>query len=425
MKPVKLSSVSNKINYNSILADKVQDLKASGSYRYFLDVNKSAQHFPKFYFEDFEGRKSQAVNWCSNDYLGMSVHEEVIGRLSFVAHRSGAGSGGTRNISGTTNYHRQLEQTLARLHDKEMALVFGGAYLANVTALSTLGRLLPGCVFVSDERNHASLIEGIRMSGGTKRIFRHNDLVHLEEILAGIDEGAPKVLVFESVYSITGSISPIAEMIVLARKYNCLTYLDEVHAVGLYGKGAGIAAALGQSASIDIINGTLAKGFGTVGGYIAGTALMMDAIRSFGKGFIFTTSLPPAICAAAQKSIEIVQAQPGLELELRAKVARLRQHLKENNIHFVDNDSHITALPVGNATLCKQLADTLLHEHGIYIQPVNEPTVQRGAECLRITVTVRHQEADILLLAESLRKVFANRPDVHTLQRESTHAQTR
>jgi 5-aminolevulinate synthase len=417
--------VSSKINYNDILAGKVEELKASGSYRYFLDVNKSAQHFPRFYFEDFEGRKSQAVNWCSNDYLCMSVHEEVIGRLTFVAHRSGAGSGGTRNISGTTNYHRQLENTLASLHGKEMALLFGGAYLANVTVLSTLGKLLPGCVFISDERNHASLIEGIRNSDGTKKIFRHNDLSHLEEILATLEESVPKVVVFESVYSITGSVAPIADIIALAKKYNCLTYLDEVHAVGLYGKGAGMAAALGLENSVDIINGTLAKGFGTIGGYVAGTTLMMDAIRSYGKGFIFTTSLPPAICAAAQKSIEIVQSQPGLEREFKTKVTTLRKHLAEAGIPFVANDSHITAVTVGNAALCKQMADELLHKHGIYIQPVNEPTVPRGEECLRITVTLRHQEADVIQLAESLRKVFAGRADARTLKGESTHARNR
>jgi 5-aminolevulinate synthase len=411
-----------KINYNEILAGRLGDLKASGNYRYFLDVSKSAQHFPKFYFEDYTGRKSQAINWCSNDYLCMSVHEDVISRLSFVAHRSGAGSGGTRNISGTTTHHRQLEEVIARLHQKEKSLLFGGAYLANVTALSTLGRLLPGCVIVSDERNHASIIEGIRVSGCEKKIFRHNDVAHLEEILTSIAADVPRIIVFESVYSISGRVSPITEIVSLGHKYNCLLYIDEVHAVGLYGSGAGMAAELGVAHQIDIINGTLAKGFGTIGGYIAGSSSVVDAIRSYGKGFIFTTSLPPAVCAAAQKSVEIVQATPRLKEEFSQKVSALRQQLREKNIPFQPNDSHITAVHVGNAALCKQIADELLHELGIYIQPVNSPTVPRGEECLRITVTLRHQQGDIVYLAESLQKVFMRHRNPLTLVEKTRHA---
>jgi 5-aminolevulinate synthase len=413
-----------KINYDEILASQLDGLKASGNYRYFLDVNKSAQHFPKFYFEDYQGRKSQAVNWCSNDYLCMSVHEEVISRLSFVAHRSGAGSGGTRNISGTTVYHRQLEEVIARLHHKENALLFGGAYLANVTSLSTLGRLLPGCVFISDERNHASIIEGIRVSGGEKRIFRHNDVAHLEEILASIAPEVPRVVVFESIYSISGKVSPIADIVSLGHKYNCLLYIDEVHAVGLYGKGAGMAAELGIGNQIHIINGTLAKGFGTIGGYIAGSANLVDAIRSYGKGFIFTTSLPPAVCAAAQKSVEIVQGNPGLLEVFSQKVVALRQQLRHKGIPFLQNESHITAVHVGDAALCRQIADELLHEYGVYIQPVNSPTVPPGEECLRITVTLRHQQHDILYLAESLQKVFTRHSNPLTLADKSRHGAT-
>jgi 5-aminolevulinate synthase len=414
--------VKARINYNDLLAAKVGELKASGNYRYFLDVNKSAQHFPKFYFEDFDGRKSQAVNWCSNDYLCMSVHEEVISRLSFVAHRSGTGSGGTRNISGTTIYHRELENTLAGLHKKAKALLFGGAYLANVTALSTLGRLLPECIFISDERNHASIIEGIRISGCQKNVFNHNDAAHLEKVLASLPEHAPKVIAFESVYSITGTVAPVAEIVALAKKYNCLTYIDEVHAVGLYGQGAGMAAALGMAGEIDVINGTLAKGFGTVGGYIAGSADFIDAIRSFGKGFIFTTSLPPAICAAAQKSIEIILEQTNLMRDYLNKVSILRKQLFHHGIAFIPNGSHITAIPVGDPARCKRIADVLLHEHGIYIQPVNAPTVAQGEECLRITVTLRHQESDIDHLTESLQKVFARVPAAPTLPEKSKHA---
>lgn len=413
-----------KTDYNDLLRSSIDELRNSGSYRYFLDVNKSAQHFPRFYFEDAHGKKSQATNWCSNDYLCMSVNEEVISRLSFVAHRSGAGSGGTRNISGTTTYHRELEQVLAQLHSKERALLFGGAYLANVTALSTLGKLLPGCVFISDELNHASIIEGIRASGCEKRIFRHNDTAHLEEVISGLDPGAPRVIVFESVYSIRGSVAPIAEIVAIAEKHGCLTYIDEVHAVGLYGKGAGMAKQLGQGNSIDIINGTLAKGFGALGGYIAASELIVDAIRSYGKGFIFTTSLPPALCAAAQKSIQLIQAHTDLIDSFHGKVKQLRSALHDAGVLYVDNTSHITAVPVGDAVLCKQIADVLLHEHGIYIQPVNYPTVPRGEACLRITITLRHKRDDIDHLAESLRKVFADNRERITLGVNSSHART-
>lgn len=417
--------MKKEINYNDLLAAKVGELKASGNYRYFLDVNKSAQHFPKFYFEDLEGNRRQAVNWCSNDYLCMSVHEEVISRLSFVAHRSGAGSGGTRNISGTTIHHRELEETLAALHKKEKALLFGGAYLANVTALSTLGRLLPGCIFISDERNHASIIEGIRVSGCRKSIFSHNDPVHLEEVLGSLPENVPKVIALESVYSITGTVAPIAEIAGLAKKYNCLTYIDEVHAVGLYGRGAGMAAELGLSDEIDIVNGTLAKGFGTIGGYVAGSMSIIDAIRSYGKGFIFTTSLPPAICAAAQKSIDIIREHSNLLSNLHSNVAALRSHLELRGIPFIPNHSHITAIPVGDAARCKRIADVLLHEYGIYIQPVNAPTVRQGEECLRITVTLRHTESDIDHLTKSLQKVLAQQPGATTPTEKSTHVPIR
>ena len=413
-----------KTQYNDLLAGRIEELRKSGSYRYFLDVNKSAQHFPRFYFEDAEGRKSQATNWCSNDYLCMSVNEEVISRLSFVAHRSGAGSGGTRNISGTTTYHRELEQLLAQMHGKDKALLFGGAYLANVTALATLGKLLPGCVYISDELNHASIIEGISASGCPKEIFRHNDVAHLEQIVARLDPAVPKIIVFESVYSIRGSVAPISEITSIAEKYGCLTYIDEVHAVGLYGKGAGMARQQGKESRVDVINGTLAKGFGALGGYIAASDNIIDAIRSYGKGFIFTTSLPPAICAAAQKSIQLIQAHPELISSFHENVKHLRTALRTGGIPFMENESHITAVPVGDATRCKQIADVLLHEHGIYIQPVNYPTVPRGSECLRITITLRHKQDDIAYLVKSLRTVFADNYQRSTLGANTTHAGT-
>ncbi len=404
------------IDYNSILHNHLNGLKQSGSYRYFLDVNKSAQHFPRFYYENEHGEKQMAVNWCSNDYLCMSVHEEVIGKLCLTASRSGSGSGGTRNISGTTIYHRELEHTLARLHKKEAALLFSGAYLANLATLSTLGKLLPGAVFISDERNHASIIEGIKASGCEKKIFRHNDTADLESILENLDRNIPKIIVFESVYSMNGAVAPVEEIVLLAKKHNCLTYLDEVHAVGMYGHdGGGITSLLGLQNGIDIINGTLAKGFGVIGGYIAASLTITDAIRSFGSGFIFTTSLPPAICAAANKSILLLQKNNAVRVSFHQKVTLLRKSLKEYHVAYIDNDSHITPVHIGDAAVCKQAADRLLREFGLYLQPVNYPTVPKGEECLRIVVTVKHTTADTQYLAESLhtvlhqKKNFANK----------------
>jgi 5-aminolevulinate synthase len=396
------------IDYNNILQQKIAALKESGSYRYFLDVNKSAQHFPRFYYENEMGEKKMAVNWCSNDYMCMSVNEDVIGKLNFISHRSGAGSGGTRNISGTTVYHKELEKTLSALHKKEAALLFGGAYIANLTSLSTLGKLFTNTVFISDEENHASLIEGIKASNCEKIIFRHNDVDHLEDILQTIDADRAKIIVFESVYSISGTIAPAEEIILLAKKYNCLTYIDEVHAVGLYGEdGGGVTSQLNLQNGIDIINGTLAKGFGVIGGYIAASQDITDAIRSFGSGFIFTTSLPPAVCAAATKSIELLTAQNEWRNKFHNNVQLLRSKLKQQGVAFNDNDSHITAITIGDELSCKQIADKLLREFGLYLQPVNYPTVKKGAACLRITVTVKHDEAEMNYLAKSLTEVLA------------------
>jgi 5-aminolevulinate synthase len=395
------------IDYNHILAGRIEALKQEGHYRFFLDVNKSAQHFPRFYYEDLKGEKRMAVNWCSNDYLCMSVHEEIISKLSFVAHRSGAGSSGTRNISGTTIHHRELERTLSALHQKEAALVFGGAYLANLTTLSTLGKLLPGCIFLSDARNHASIIEGIRASGCEKYVFNHNDTAHLESILQTLPVDAPKIIVFESVYSIHGTIGPIRAIAQLAKQYNALTYIDEVHAVGIYGDdGAGITASLGLHNDIDIINGTLAKGFGVIGGYIAAGKMIVDAIRSFGSGFIFTTSLPPAVCAAATHSIRWLQQHPEVRTQYFEKIKLFRAVLQQHGVQFLPNDSHITNVPVGDAALCRKIADELLYKHGIYIQPVNFPTVPKDAACLRITVTMKHEAADMRALAKALKKLL-------------------
>jgi 5-aminolevulinate synthase len=395
------------MNYNSYFDTPIQALKVSGHYRYFLEVNKSAQHFPKFYFKDQDGIKRSAINWCSNDYLAQSVHEDVISKLSFASNRAGVGSGGTRNISGTTIYHKELEDTLANLHHKEGALLFSGAYLANVTTLATLGKLIPDLIFISDERNHASIVEGIKGSKNQKEIFKHNDVSNLEEILKVLPTDKPKIIVFESVYSINGTIAPVKQIVALAKRYNCLTYIDEVHAVGLYGEdGGGISSLHHLQSEIDIINGTLAKGFGVIGGYIAANQNIIDAIRSFGSGFIFTTSLPPAMCAAAVKSIQLVQSNPELRNQYNQQVKLLRQILSLNEVPFLKNDSHITNIPIGDPLLCRKIANKLLIESGVYIQPVFYPTAPRGEECLRITLTTRHTQDQMETLAKSLRRVL-------------------
>ncbi len=395
------------MDYQSFLNQRLQELKDSGAYRYFLEVNKSAQHFPSFYYADEKGQQHAAVNWCSNDYLGMSTNEEVISKLGFVTHRSGTGSGGTRNISGTTNHHKELERTIAIWHKKEAALLFNGAYQANVTTLQTLGKNIPGLVFFSDERNHASIIEGIRGCKNEKKIFRHNDVEHLEELLRSVPADNPKLIVFESVYSMSGSISPVKAIAKLAKKYGALTYIDEVHGVGLYGEsGAGILEQEGQQHSIDIINGTLSKAVGVFGGYIASSAIVIDFIRSFGSGFIFTTSLPPAICAAANKSIQIIQQNGQLRKHFFENVKQLRTVFTNNEIGFRQNDSHITIILMEDATRCRQIASQLLEKHGVYLQPINYPTVPVGEECLRIIITARHLPKHINHLAYSLKKIL-------------------
>ena len=395
------------MDYQSFLNQRLQQLKDSGAYRYFLEVNKSAQHFPNFYYADKEGRQHVAVNWCSNDYLSMSTNEEVISKLGFVTHRSGSGSGGTRNISGTTNHHKELERALATWHKKEGALLFNGAYQANVTTLQTLGKNISELVFFSDERNHASIIEGIRGCKNEKKIFRHDDVGHLEELLQTVPADKPKLIVFESVYSMSGTISPVKAIAELAKKYDALTYVDEVHGIGLYGdSGAGVLEQEDQQHSIDIINGTLSKAVGVFGGYIAASATIIDFIRSFGSGFIFTTSLPPAICAAANKSIQFIQQNDHLRKHFFENVKQLRTAFANNGIEFKQNNSHITIIPMDDAIRCRQIANQLLEKHGVYLQPINYPTVPVGEECLRIIITARHLPKHINHLAYSLKKIL-------------------
>lgn len=408
--------MSSKTKFMSGLEQKLATLKELGAYRYFLEVNKSAQHFPDFYYRDEQGLQHKAVNWCSNDYLGQSTHEEVIAKLSFTAHRSGTGSGGTRNISGTTIHHCELEKTLAQWHKKEAALLFNGAYAANVTVLQTLGRQIPELVFISDERNHASLIEGMRSAGNTKHIFRHNDVEHLEEILSAIPSTQLKIIVFESVYSMSGTVAPIQKIIALAKKHDALTYVDEVHAVGLYGKsGAGILEQQNLQDEIDIINGTLSKAVGVFGGYIAASATIVDFVRSFGGGFIFTTSLPPAVCSAANKSIQLIQRDAEVREKFFNNVKLLREALQTQRVPFNTNNTHITIVPIGEARRCKYVASELL-KLGVYLQPINHPTVPIGEECLRIIITNRHSTEHIQYLAQCLNKVLHGNHHTHRTQ---------
>jgi 5-aminolevulinate synthase len=394
-------------SYLNTLATKIEELKKNGNYRYFLDSNKSSRHFPRFYFFDDKGNKRSAVNWCSNDYLCMSIDEDVISKLTFTAHHCGVGSGGTRNISGTSSLHKELETTIANLHNKESALVFNSAFLANLSALSTLGKAFESCIFISDERNHSSLIEGIKSSGAEKIIFRHNDTDHLERILRDIPLNRAKIIVFESVYSINGSIAPVEKITLLAKKYNAISYIDEVHAVGIYGKkGSGMCEELKMEQNVDVINGTLAKAFGTLGGYIAGNSILIDFVRSFGAGFIFTTSLPPSLCSATIKSISKVSENEQMRQEYMQKVKQLRKLLKDARVPYLSNQSHITPIHIGNSKKCKEIASALLNDFGIYLQPINPPTVKHGEDCLRLTVSLRHTEDDMVYLADSLSKLL-------------------
>ncbi len=396
--------------YDKIVSSHLDALKRTGNYRYFLNVQKSAQSFPEFTFENADGNQKTAVNWCSNDYLCMSLDADVLQSLVRVAEESGAGAGGTRNISGTTVHHNRLESSLANLHGTESALVFGSAFMANLGALGALGKAFPGCIILSDERNHASMIEGIKVARCDKQIFRHNDAEHLESLLSELPIERPKIIAFESLYSMAGTVAPIQEFIRLAKRYNALTYVDEVHAVGVYGRGgAGLIEQQGCAGQVDMINGTFAKGFGTLGGYIASRTLLIDYVRSFAPSFIFTTSLPPAVCAATLTSVEKVRSQSGLQEAYQAHVCSFRRILREHTIHFDDNPSHITRVLIGNAARCKAIADKLLHEYGAYLQPINFPTVPEGEECLRLTVTLRHSEEHMRHLASALAETLASR----------------
>ncbi len=399
------------MDYNAQLDRAIQRLHDEGRYRTFIDIERRKGQFPKATWTKADGTEKEITVWCGNDYLGMGQHPAVLGAMHEALDATGAGSGGTRNISGTTVYHKRLEAELADLHRKEAALVFTSAYIANDATLSTLPKLFPGLIIYSDNLNHASMIEGIRRNGGAKRIFKHNDLAHLRAMLEADDPAAPKLIAFESIYSMDGDISPMEAICDLAQEFNALTYLDEVHAVGMYGpRGAGIAEKLGLMGRIDIINATLAKAYGVMGGYIAATAKMCDAIRSYAPGFIFTTSLPPAVAAGAAASVRFLKTADGQDLrDKQQEHARvLKARLKAMGLPIIDHGTHIVPVHVGDPVHCKKISDMLLEHYGIYVQPINFPTVPRGTERLRFTPSPVHSMADIDHLVRAMDKLWAH-----------------
>ncbi|WP_334195074.1 5-aminolevulinate synthase [Pararhodobacter sp.] len=399
------------MDYNSALDASLQRLHDEGRYRTFIDIARAQGQYPHAVWTKPDGSQKDITVWCGNDYLGMGQHPEVLGAMHAALDATGAGSGGTRNISGTTVWHKRLEAELADLHGKEAALVFTSAYIANDATLSTLRTIFPGLIIYSDALNHASMIEGVRRGGGEKRIFRHNDLAHLRELLAGDDPAAPKLIAFESIYSMDGDFGPIREICDLAQEFGALTYLDEVHAVGMYGpRGAGVAERDGQMHRVDIINGTLAKAYGVFGGYIAASARMVDAIRSYAPGFIFTTSLPPTVAAGAAASVRFLKGAGGQALrekhQTQARILKMR--LKALGMPIIDHGSHIVPVHVGNPVHCKMLSDMLLEDHGIYVQPINFPTVPRGTERLRFTPSPVHGGGEIEALVRAMDKLWAH-----------------
>ena len=391
--------------YKKIFKESLEKLKKDGNYRIFADLEKIAGNFPQA-LNYKENSVSEVTVWCSNDYLGMSQKEVVIKNMIEAVKKVGAGSGGTRNISGTNHYHVLLERELCYLHQKESALLFNSGYLANQATLSTLGKKLPDCVFFSDEKNHASMIQGMKNSSAKKVIFEHNNLTDLEKKLQ-LNKSKSKVIVFESVYSMDGNFSHIKEICDLADKYNALTFLDEVHAVGIYGKrGAGVAEEKGVMDRIDIVQGTLAKAFGVIGGYITGNRDLIDFIRSFASGFIFTTSLPPCIAAGAYASIRHLKFSDEERKKMFYIVDKLKSSLRKNEIPFLDYGSHIVPVIIGDPKLCKKASNVLLDDYKIYVQPINYPTVPRGTERLRITASPNHTEKMVKDLANALKNIF-------------------
>ena len=396
------------MNYKKYFADELKSLKSQGLYRKFRQINRNQINFPKA-TERFEGKERAVEVWCSNDYLNLSQHPVVILESIKVIKELGTGSGGTRNISGTSTYHADLEKNLAELHNKEASLLFPSAYTANQSTLWTLCKKLEGCEVYSDELNHASMIQGIKNANVSTHVFKHNDVEHLEELLKTSNANTPKLIVFESLYSMEGLRSPIKQIVNLAKKYNALTYLDEVHSVGLYGpEGRGIAAELDVVDDIDSINGTLSKAFGQMGGYVAANNDIIDFIRSFAPGFIFTSSANPSIAAASIQAIQIAKRADILRENIKMNSNLIREGLSEYNIPFLKNDSHIVPIHLYEPELCKKAANNLIEEHGIYIQPIFYPTVPKGDERFRVTITPKHSASDVQSFVESLDKVWSD-----------------
>src|SRR3954463_14968208 len=393
------------MKYDAFFASALDRLHEERRYRVFADLERIAGRFPHSIWHTPQGPR-EVVIWCSNDYLGMGQHPKVIGAMVETASRMGVGAGGTRNISGTNHPMVELERELADLHGKEAALVFTSGYVSNETGISTLVKLMPRCLILSDAWNHNSMIEGVRQSGAEKKIFRHNDMAHLEELLRAAG-ARPKLIVFESLYSMDGDVAPVANICDLAERYNALTYIDEVHAVGMYGpRGGGIAEREGVMARIDVCEGTLAKAFGCLGGYIAGRADLIDAVRSYAPGFIFTTALPPSVCAAATAAIRHLKSSSWERERHQDRAGRTKSVLAAAGLPILQNDTHIVPVFVGDPELCNQASDLLLERHAIYIQPINYPTVAKGSERLRITPSPHHDDALIDELAEAMVDVW-------------------
>jgi len=396
------------MKYSNFFKKELQKLREEGLYRNFREIDRPIKKFPKA--EELKDDKERDVEvWCSNDYLNMSQHPEVVNETVKTLLEIGTGSGGTRNISGTSSFHTSLEKKIAELHNKENALLFASAYTANQSTLWTLGKKIKNLEIFSDELNHASLIQGIKNSGASCHIFQHNDVDHLETLLKSVDKNHPKLIVFESLYSMEGIRSPIIKIVELAKKYKAMTYLDEVHSVGLYGeKGKGIAVEMKVDQEIDIINGTLAKAFGQMGGYIAASNEIIDYIRSFSPGFIFTTSICPSIAAGANKAIDIVSLADQLRVKIHENASSMRQLLGAIAIPYIDTNSHIISVMINDPFLCKKVSEKLIDDHGIYAQPIFYPTVPKGLERLRITVTPKHRKEHIENMVQCLDKVWSD-----------------
>jgi 5-aminolevulinate synthase len=397
------------LNFDAKLDVALARLHDEGRYRTFIDIERKKGHYPHAIWTTPEGEEKDITVWCGNDYLGMGQHPVVLDAMHAALDATGAGSGGTRNISGTTVYHKRLEAELSDLHGKEEALLFTSAYIANDATLSTLPRLFPGLIIYSDSLNHASMIEGIRRNGGEKRIFKHNDLDDLRRIMAADDPDAPKLIAFESVYSMDGDFAPIEAICDLADEFGALTYIDEVHAVGMYGpRGGGIAERDGLAHRVDIINGTLAKAFGVMGGYIAASAKMCDAVRSYAPGFIFTTSIPPAVAAGAAASVAHLKTDQNLRDEQQTQAKILKTRLRGLGLPIIDHGSHIVPLIVGDPVHAQKLSNMLLQEHGMYVQPINFPTVPRGTERLRFTPSPVHGPKEMDALVKALDSLWSH-----------------